>query len=578
MGFSCFNGDKCTSLRFLHTQENALFDRAESGTLITYYNTEGTKMRAITATIVLAALAGAAAASPFTYQGSLVENGQPANGLYDMTFQLADAEIFGFLLDSDTINNVEVVNGLFTVEVDFDEILMNHDSRWIAVVVEGTPLSPRTRLRPTPRAYNAVRANTAGTVEAPLFLSASNATINAHATSSTGTALLGWHTSSSGNAAGIHGRTNSTDSDAIGVLGEVTDTNPGIFSAGVRGINNGTGSAGIGVYGSHSGSGWGLYGFSPDGRGVSGSSPDGIGSYGTSRNGTGVFGTQTGSGTTGSLGTVDYGLEAYNTATQATGTAIYGEGGRVGVQGHGAPDGFGIDLTRIGVLGTSGGFSSGGDTFYGVYGFGINPIEGGQRTSYGVYGLAQVGNSSNTAYGVYGETVGPGGTQYAGYFAGNVHVLGTLSKSAGAFKIDHPLDPENKYLSHSFVESPDMMNIYNGVIVLDNNGNAVVTLPDYFESLNNSFRYQLTPIGASMPDLYISSEVSTNEFAIAGGVPGAKVSWEITGIRQDPSAISHPIIVEEDKQENHRGKYLDPEAYGFDDSVAIHPRPRPIEN
>jgi hypothetical protein len=44
---------------------------------------------------------------------------------------------------------------------------------------------------------------------------------------------------------------------------------------------------------------------------------------------------------------------------------------------------------------------------------------------------------------------------------GNLGVTGTVSKGGGSFKIDHPLDPENKYLSHSFVESPDMKNIYD---------------------------------------------------------------------------------------------------------------------
>ena len=90
----------------------------------------------------------------------------------------------------------------------------------------------------------------------------------------------------------------------------------------------------------------------------------------------------------------------------------------------------------------------------------------------------------------------------AGNFQGNVNVTGTLSKGMGTFKIDHPVDPENKFLYHSFVESPDMMNIYNGVISFDQNGEAVVTLPEYFEALNRQFRYQLTPIGGFAP-LYI---------------------------------------------------------------------------
>jgi hypothetical protein len=79
---------------------------------------------------------------------------------------------------------------------------------------------------------------------------------------------------------------------------------------------------------------------------------------------------------------------------------------------------------------------------------------------------------------------------------GNLTITGNLSKGSGSFKIDHPLDPANKYLSHSFVESPDMMNIYNGLVVLDSHGEAAVSLPDYFQALNSDFRYQLTAIGA----------------------------------------------------------------------------------
>ena len=57
-------------------------------------------------------------------------------------------------------------------------------------------------------------------------------------------------------------------------------------------------------------------------------------------------------------------------------------------------------------------------------------------------------------------------------------VDGKLSKAGGSFKIDHPLDPANKYLYHSFVESPDMMNIYNGNATLDGNGEAVIQIPN----------------------------------------------------------------------------------------------------
>jgi len=176
----------------------------------------------------------------------------------------------------------------------------------------------------------------------------------------------------------------------------------------------------------------------------------------------------------------------------------------------------------------------------------------------GVWGVA----AANNTFGVVGS-VGAGATGcYAGYFGGNVIVAGTLSKSGGNFKIDHPLDPANKYLSHSFVESPDMMNIYNGNIVLDGEGEATITMPDWFEALNKDFRYQLTAIGKPSPNLYIAREMSGNQFRVAGGTPGAKVSWTVTGIRHDAYANAHRIPVEEEKTASERGKYLTPEVFG----------------
>jgi hypothetical protein len=135
----------------------------------------------------------------------------------------------------------------------------------------------------------------------------------------------------------------------------------------------------------------------------------------------------------------------------------------------------------------------------------------------------------------------------AGEFNGNVSVSGTLTKGGGAFQIDHPLDPENKYLQHSFVESPDMMNIYNGNVTLDAQGNATVALPAWFEPLNRDFRYQLTPVGAPGPNLYVAQKVSGNQFTIAGGTPNGEVSWQVTGIRQDAWANANRIQVETPK-------------------------------
>ncbi|WP_069114084.1 hypothetical protein [Jiangella alba] len=131
-----------------------------------------------------------------------------------------------------------------------------------------------------------------------------------------------------------------------------------------------------------------------------------------------------------------------------------------------------------------------------------------------------------------------------------------ISKFGGSFHIDHPLDPQNRYLSHSFVESPNMKNVYDGVAVLDVIGAATVELPDWFEALARDFRYQLTPMGASAPDLYVSSEIDDGNFAIAGGVPGQHVSWQVTGIRKDPWAEDNRIPVEHHKPSSERGTTL----------------------
>jgi hypothetical protein len=149
----------------------------------------------------------------------------------------------------------------------------------------------------------------------------------------------------------------------------------------------------------------------------------------------------------------------------------------------------------------------------------------------------------------------------SGGFSGNLSVTGSVSKGSGSFRIDHPLDPENMYLSHSFVESPDMMNVYNGNVTLDEQGTAWVELPDYFEVLNRDYRYQLTPPGAAAPDLHIAREISGNRFMIAGGQPGMRVSWQVTGVRDDPFARMNPIRVEEAKPPAERGSLLHPEAY-----------------
>lgn len=158
---------------------------------------------------------------------------------------------------------------------------------------------------------------------------------------------------------------------------------------------------------------------------------------------------------------------------------------------------------------------------------------------------------------------------FAAFFEGNVMVTGELLKGGGGSKIDHPLDPENRYLYHSFVESPDMKNVYDGLVVLDANGQAAVELPNYFDAVNKDFRYQLTCIGGFAP-VYIAEEISGSRFTITGGEPGMKISWQVTGIRNDAFAEANRIQVEVDKPANERGKYLHPEAHGVGEEFGIH--------
>ncbi len=270
-----------------------------------------------------------------------------------------------------------------------------------------------------------------------------------------------------------------------------------------------------------------IWGAAASGTGVYGSSSSGYGLSGHSITGTGVY------AATASTASYAKAVDAVVTSTSPGGYSAAVRGANMGTLGSG-----------IGVWGSQNG------TGWGVYGT--------ATSGSGVFGFAT--GTSGVNYGVYGTSSSSSG--YAGYFVGNVHVTGTLSKSAGSFKIDHPLDPAHKYLSHSFVESPDMKNVYDGVVVLDDQGTAWVDLPGYFEALNRDFRYQLTAIGAPGPNLYIADKIAGNRFRIAGGSPGMEVSWQVTGVRHDAYAEAHRIPVEEEKPVAEQGTYLHPELHG----------------
>lgn len=281
-----------------------------------------------------------------------------------------------------------------------------------------------------------------------------------------------------------------------------------------------------------------IYGHSTDTSGIG--SSEGVLGVADGPSGIGVFGGATGSGGNGvQANGAKRGVLGFNGSVSSNWDNLAGS---IGVQGDSSGS------LGVGLLGTA-------DTGFG--GWLTNNSPGGAAT-------LVLQNQASTGYLIEAQGVPSLTEALLLDVNGNLSIAGNISKAGGSFKIDHPLDPSNKYLYHSFVESPDMMNIYNGTVVLDAEGRASVTLPDWFEALNRDFRYQLTAIGAPGPNLYISQEVTNNHFEIAGGKPGGKISWQVTGVRHDAWAEAHRIPLEVGKTGVEKGKYLHPELFGLE--------------
>jgi hypothetical protein len=246
------------------------------------------------------------------------------------------------------------------------------------------------------------------------------------------------------------------------------------------------------------------------------------------------------------------------------GNGVVGLGGQTGVFGNA----FNYDPTPLlQATGVSGQTQSDNDYSIGVQGYGSAYLFG-----------------PNYNYGVAGVTDGSGMIEdFAGKFAGDVDVTGTLTALSKSFKIDDPLDPANKFLYHACIESNEMLDVYSGNVTTDGGGIAKVTLPAYFEALNQDFRYQLTVMGGTFAQAIVSKEESGNSFEIKTNAPNVKVSWQITGVRHDPYANAHRVVAEVPKKGSQIGKYLSPKEYGKPASLqcgAVRPLPmkRPVDN
>jgi len=381
-----------------------------------------------------------------------------------------------------------------------------------------------------------------------------------------------------GGVAGVEGA--STNSSGIGVLGTTTS------GYGVRG--EASGSNGYGVFGTAAQSnGIGVYGFATGAA---------TALYGIS-NGTGrtaYFGQNNASNAANAVEIDSYGTGAALLATSSTLAGRFvrraGPGFNHAVEitnlsyGPGLVVGSGI-IGGIAVVdntlnpglnwpATTGSFGQLGHEFlkisnnvdsYGIITPDGTTLEGpGQATtlSNGTAGpntVLVVRQTATTGAALF-ATAGIETGRYAGMFRGDIIVTGSINGALKNFKIDHPLDPENKYLVHTSVESAEQLNLYSGNATLDAQGEATVQLPAWFEGLNQDFRYQLTPIGAAFVP-YVKEKIRNGQFRIAGQ-PNAEVSWLLTGTRHDAYARANPTVVEQPKEPAMRGRYLHPAAFG----------------
>jgi hypothetical protein len=243
--------------------------------------------------------------------------------------------------------------------------------------------------------------------------------------------------------------------------------------------------------------------------------------------------------------------------------------GAVGV-GLNDPQSYGDQLVVFAASGVDALYGQGSTSALDYYSSGGVIGQGGGNTS-GTYAAGDGGvffggdasGSATSGRGIY-ATAGSsatGPTGYAGEFYGNVYVTGTLSAGTKDFKIDHPLDPGNRYLVHASVESSEMMNIYSGNVTTDAQGLATVAFPDWFESLNTDFRYQLTVIG-QFAQAIIAQKIANKQFSIKTSIPRVEVSWQVTAVRQDAFAKANPLVVEQLKPAAERGYYLHRPASG----------------
>ena len=375
---------------------------------------------------------------------------------------------------------------------------------------------------------------------------------------------------------GILGTSNSGE----GVFAESNGSNAvhgrvgNVNSSGVFGENGngGDGVTGRSSAGRHTSAGRGVHGVTGKGSGTTPPHP-GTGVWGDADAGTGVCGTSVwAEGVYGTTQSSNHAAVAGINKSKANdvgsnpGHGVYGETQSWSYDAAGV---YGKSTIGHGVLGraTDQGYGVSGESSGGVGVKGTSNVigmwaDGGRDTGL----IVRADYNGLTADCL---PPGPSFDSLAGLFNGPVLVTGFLHKAGAGFKIDHPLDPAKKYLFHSFVESSERKNIYDGIAVLNAKGEATVKLPAWFGALNRDFRYQLTAIGAPAPNLHITQKIAKGTFKIGGGQSKMEVSWQVTGVRKDRWAAANAMSVEQRKPTKEKGFYLHAELYGKGEEKSI---------
>jgi hypothetical protein len=251
-----------------------------------------------------------------------------------------------------------------------------------------------------------------------------------------------------GDGTSIEGTNASTTSSIAAVRGIVTSINPGGFSSAIRGINNGTGGLGIGIWGSQAGSGWGVYGTTPNGLGVYGnSSGAGTGVFANSNTGPGLAATSN-NGTAASI-------NIFNNANNNNALTVSTLGNGIGVSVTASGSGIAVDANGAnshGVRGTTGvqtaagviGNNNGGGEA--VVGLAISDIAGAvvgrnDGGGYGVRGFVAT-NATGTGIGVFGQVGLSGSTGRAGRFENN-NITNIMGNTFEAYTNSNGNIPDN---------------------------------------------------------------------------------------------------------------------------------------